>query len=97
MHRCSIEPGTVSFLESVAMGCPCMPAVRSGSGPPTWMVTPGIGGGARQWPCRAAARTGMSAHPSRRCHTAERKTGLDVRNHGVSGAEPATGPEPRAG
>jgi hypothetical protein len=44
MHRCS-EPGTVSFLESVAMGCPCMPAVRSGSGPPTWMVTPGIGGG----------------------------------------------------
>ena len=35
----------------------------------------------------------MQAHPSRRCHTPERKTGLDARNHGVSGAEPATGPE----
>ncbi len=34
----------------------------------------------------------MSARPSRRCHT-ERKTGLDARNHGVSGAEPAIGPE----
>jgi hypothetical protein len=35
----------------------------------------------------------MQARPSRRCHTAERKTGLEARNHGVSGAEPATGPE----
>jgi Family of unknown function (DUF6247) len=35
----------------------------------------------------------MQARPSRRCHTAERKTGLDARNHGVSGAEPATGLE----
>ena len=35
----------------------------------------------------------MSARPSRRCHTSERKTGLDARNHGVSGAEPAIGPE----
>jgi Family of unknown function (DUF6247) len=35
----------------------------------------------------------MSARPSRRSHTSERKTGLDARNHGVSGAEPATGPE----
>ena len=35
----------------------------------------------------------MLACPSRRCHTSERKTGLDARNHGVSGAEPATGPE----
>jgi hypothetical protein len=35
----------------------------------------------------------MSARPSRRCHTSERKTGLEARNHGVSGAEPAIGPE----
>ena len=35
----------------------------------------------------------MLACPSRRCHTSERKTGLDARNHGVSGAEPATGPD----
>jgi hypothetical protein len=35
----------------------------------------------------------MSARPSRRCHTSERNTGLDAKNHGVSGAEPATGPE----
>jgi hypothetical protein len=35
----------------------------------------------------------MQARPSRRCHTPELKTGLDARNHGVSGAEPATGPE----
>ena len=35
----------------------------------------------------------MSARPSKRCRTAERNTGLDARIHGVSGAEPATGPE----
>jgi hypothetical protein len=35
----------------------------------------------------------MQARRSRRCHTPERKTGRDARNHGVSGAEPATGPE----
>ena len=35
----------------------------------------------------------MSARPSRRCHTSERDTDLDARNNGVSGAEPATGPE----
>jgi hypothetical protein len=35
----------------------------------------------------------MSARPSRRCHTSERNTDLDARNNGVSGAEPATGPE----
>jgi hypothetical protein len=34
---------------------------------------------------------GMPARPSRLCHTPERKTGLDARNHGVSGAEPAIG------
>jgi hypothetical protein len=35
----------------------------------------------------------MQARPSGRCHTPERKTGLDARNHGVSGAEPAIGPD----
>jgi hypothetical protein len=35
----------------------------------------------------------MSARPSRRCHTSERNTGLEARNHGVSGAEPVIGPE----
>jgi hypothetical protein len=35
----------------------------------------------------------MQARPSRRCPTPKRKAGLDARNHGVSGAEPATGPE----
>jgi hypothetical protein len=35
----------------------------------------------------------MSARSSRRCHTSEWKTGLDARNHAVSGAGPATGPE----
>src|SRR5215211_906597 len=35
----------------------------------------------------------MSARPSRRCHTPERKVWSGGRNHGVSGAEPATGPE----
>ena len=35
----------------------------------------------------------MSARPSRRCRTPERRTGLDARNHGVSGTEPAIGPE----
>ena len=35
----------------------------------------------------------MSARKSRGCHTSERKTGLDARNRGVSGAEPATGPK----
>jgi hypothetical protein len=35
----------------------------------------------------------MSARPSRLCHTPERKTGLEARNHGVSGAEPTIGPD----
>jgi hypothetical protein len=35
----------------------------------------------------------MSARQRRRCHTPERRTGLDARNHGVSGTEPATGLE----
>jgi hypothetical protein len=34
-----------------------------------------------------------SPRPSRRCHTPERKTGLDAKNHGVSGAKPTTGPD----
>ena len=33
------------------------------------------------------------ARRSRLCHTPERKTCLDARNHGVSGVEPVTGPE----
>jgi hypothetical protein len=36
---------------------------------------------------------GMQTGPSRLGHTPERKSGLDARVHGVSGAEPATGPE----
>jgi hypothetical protein len=36
---------------------------------------------------------GTQARRSRLCHTPERKTGLDARNHGVSGVEPAIGPE----
>jgi hypothetical protein len=36
---------------------------------------------------------GTQARRSRLCHTPERKTDLDVRNHGVRGAEPAIGPE----
>jgi hypothetical protein len=36
---------------------------------------------------------GHADSPSRLCHTHGRKTGLDARNHGVSGAEPATGPD----
>jgi Family of unknown function (DUF6247) len=36
---------------------------------------------------------GHAGSPSRLCHTHGRKTGLDARNHGVSGAEPATGPD----
>ena len=36
---------------------------------------------------------GHAGSPSRRRHTPERNTGLDERNHRVSGAEPATGPE----
>ena len=35
----------------------------------------------------------MWARSSRCCHTSEWKTGLDARNHAVSGAGPATGPE----
>jgi Family of unknown function (DUF6247) len=35
----------------------------------------------------------MSARPSKRCHTSERNTDLEARNHGVSGAEPVIGPE----
>jgi len=34
---------------------------------------------------------GMSARSSRLCHTPERKTGLDARNHHVSGTEPTIG------
>jgi hypothetical protein len=41
----------------------------------------------------SGSEDGMQARPSRIRHTHERKTGLDARNHGVSGAEPATGPE----
>ena len=36
---------------------------------------------------------GTQARRSRLCHIPERKTGLDARNHGVSGAEPAIGPD----
>ena len=48
--------------------------------------------------CPVATRMGVSVRPSRRCHSSERKTGLDAtgldaRNHGVSGAEPPIGPE----
>jgi hypothetical protein len=43
---------------------------------------------ARCWPCRAATRRGHAGSPSRLCHTHERETGLDARNHHVSGAEP---------
>jgi hypothetical protein len=35
----------------------------------------------------------VGARLSRRCHTHERKTGLDARNHDVNGAEPTIGPE----
>jgi uncharacterized protein DUF6247 len=42
-------------------------------------------------PC--GGEDGHAARPSRRCHTPERKSGLDARTRGVSGAEPATGPE----
>jgi hypothetical protein len=38
---------------------------------------------------------GTQARRSRLCHTPERKTGLDARNHGVSAAEPAIGPDLR--
>jgi hypothetical protein len=41
----------------------------------------------------SGSEDGMQAHPSRIRHTPERKTGLDARNHGVSGAEPTIGPE----
>jgi hypothetical protein len=36
---------------------------------------------------------GTQARRSRLSHAPDRNTGLDTRNHGVSGAEPATGPE----
>jgi Family of unknown function (DUF6247) len=36
----------------------------------------------------------MSARSSRRWHAHEHTTGLDARSHGLSGAEPAVGPEP---
>jgi hypothetical protein len=42
---------------------------------------------------RSGGEDGMQARPSRLCRTPERKTGLDARNHGVSGGEPAIGPE----
>jgi hypothetical protein len=43
---------------------------------------------------RAERRRGRhEARPSRLCHTPERKTGLDARNHCVSGAEPTIGPD----
>jgi hypothetical protein len=41
----------------------------------------------------SGGQDGTQARRSRLCHTPERKTGLDARNHGVSGAEPAIGPE----
>jgi hypothetical protein len=41
---------------------------------------------------RAATRTAMQSRPSRRCHT-ERKTDLDARNHGMSGAKTTIGPD----
>jgi hypothetical protein len=41
---------------------------------------------------RSCGEDEMQARPSRRCHT-ERKTDLDAWNDGVSGAEPATGPD----
>jgi hypothetical protein len=41
----------------------------------------------------SGSEDGMQARPSRIRHTHERKTGLDARNHGVSGAEPTIGPE----
>jgi hypothetical protein len=54
--------------------------------------------GLRPAACPVATRMGVSVRPSRRCHSSERKTGLDAtgldaRNHGVSGAEPPIGPE----
>ena len=42
---------------------------------------------------RSGGEDGMQARPSRLCRTPELKTGLDARNHGVSGGEPAIGPE----
>jgi hypothetical protein len=36
---------------------------------------------------------GHAGSPSRLCHTHERKTGLDARNHHVSDAEPTIGPD----
>jgi len=35
----------------------------------------------------------MQSRPSRLCHTPERNTDLEARNHGVSGAEPTIGPD----
>ena len=35
----------------------------------------------------------MQGRPSRLCHTHERKTGLDARNHHVGDAEPTIGPD----
>ena len=35
----------------------------------------------------------MQARPSKLCHTHKRETGLDARNHHVSGAEPTIGPD----
>ena len=36
---------------------------------------------------------GHAGSPSGLCHTHERETGLDARNHRVSGAEPTIGPD----
>src|SRR5512133_861919 len=85
----------------LAVGGSCPSRVLDGVGRYSGGITVGEGpicfgrAVARCWPCRAAGRTGMQAHPSRRCPTPERKAGLDARNHGVSGAEPATRPELR--
>ena len=40
-HRCSIEQGRRAVWKR-CHGCPCMPAVPSGSEPPMWMVTRAI-------------------------------------------------------
>ena len=41
----------------------------------------------------SGGQDGHAGSPSKLCQTPGRKTGLDARNHYVSGAEPATGPE----
>src|SRR5215217_5499322 len=45
------------------------------------------------WACRAAARSGMQAGPNRYCHNLWAQNWCGGEDHGVSGAEPAIGPE----